>query len=185
MGSSGGSNITMTAGVGGVGTSTTGANGGNTTINAGNGGIGSATGGTGGNVILAAGTGGASGSAGAGGYISLQPAQTTSASEVLRATYNNVFTTNAPLTVNTAGFGLQIKSGSNCKIGKSTLSAGTVTVTNTAVTANSIIFLTSQSDGGTPGWLRVTAKTTNTSFVITSSNALDTSSVGWIIVEGI
>lgn len=184
-GSSGGSNITMTAGTGGIGTSTTGANGGNTTINAGNGGAGSSTGGTGGNIILAAGTGGNSTTPGSGGYISFQPASTTSTSEVLRVTATNVYTTNAPLTINTPGFGLQIKHGSNCKLGTSTLSAGSVTVANTAVTANSIIFLTVQASGGTMGFLSVGTKTVGTSFVINSSSSTDTSTVAWMIVEGI
>lgn len=87
--------------------------------------------------------------------------------------------------ISTIGKGLQVKTGTNAKIGTATLAAGTVTVANTSVTANSRIFLTSQSDGGTPGWLRITAKTASTSFVITSSSLLDTSTVAWLIVESI
>lgn len=87
--------------------------------------------------------------------------------------------------ISTIGKGLQVKTGTNAKIGTSVLVAGTVTVTNTSVTANSRIFLTSQSDGGSPGFLRITAKTAATSFVITSSNAADTSTVAWLIVESI
>ena len=63
-----------------------------------------------------------------------------------------------------------------------TLAAGTVTVPSTAVTASSNIFLTSQSDGGTPGFLRVSARTPGTSFTITSSNGADASEVAWIIL---
>jgi hypothetical protein len=85
----------------------------------------------------------------------------------------------------TIGKGLQVKTGSNAKIGTATLVGGTVTVANTSVTANSRIFLTSNTDGGTPGWLRVSAKTVGTSFVITSSSATDTSTVAWQIVESI
>ncbi len=87
--------------------------------------------------------------------------------------------------VSTIGKGLQVKTGTNAKIGTAVLVGGTVTVANTSVTANSRIFLTSNVDGGTPGFLRVSAKTVGTSFVITSSNPLDTSTVAWMIVESI
>lgn len=87
--------------------------------------------------------------------------------------------------ISTLGKGLQVKTGTNSKIGTVVLVAGAATVANTSVTANSRIFLTSQSDGGTPGFLRITTKTVGTSFVITSSNALDTSTVAWYIIESI
>lgn len=87
--------------------------------------------------------------------------------------------------ISTIGKGLQVKTGTNAKIGTAVLVAGTVTVANTSVTANSRIFLTSQTDGGTVGFLRITAKTAATSFVITSSSVLDTSTVAWMIVESI
>lgn len=87
--------------------------------------------------------------------------------------------------ISTIGKGLQVKTGANAKIGTSVLVAGTVTVSNTSVTANSRIFLTSNVDGGTPGSVRVSAKTNATSFVITSSNPLDTSTIAWMIVESI
>jgi hypothetical protein len=83
----------------------------------------------------------------------------------------------------TAGAGLSVKEGSNCKQGTATLVAGTVVVNNTSVTASSRIFLTSQADGGTPGFLRVSARTAATSFTITSSNAADTSTVAYEIFE--
>jgi len=93
----------------------------------------------------------------------------------------NVSTGN--LLISTLGKGLQIKTGTNSKLGTAVLAAGTVTVANTSVTANSQIFLTSQVNGGTPGFLRIGAKTAGTSFVITSSSGTDTSTVAWIIVE--
>jgi len=80
-------------------------------------------------------------------------------------------------------YGLQVKEGSNCKQGVATLVGGTVTVSNTSVTANSRIFLTAQSDGGTPGFLRVSARTAGTSFTITSSSGSDTSVVAYQIFE--
>lgn len=87
--------------------------------------------------------------------------------------------------ISTIGKGLQVKTGTNSKLGTAVLVGGTVTVANTSVTANSRIFLTSQTDGGTPGWLRVSAKVNATSFTITSSSATDTSTVAWHIVESI
>lgn len=87
--------------------------------------------------------------------------------------------------ISTIGKGLQVKTGAGAKIGTAVLAAGTVTVANTSVTANSRIFVTSNADGGTVGFLRVTARTAGTSFVITSSSPLDTSTVAWMIVESI
>ena len=92
-------------------------------------------------------------------------------------------TSDSDLIVGLAGKGLRVKEGTNAKMGTSALVAGTVTVANTSVTAVSRIFVTSQADGGTPGWLRVSARTAGTSFTITSSSASDTSTVAWMIVE--
>lgn len=83
----------------------------------------------------------------------------------------------------TIGSGLQVAEGSNAKQGTAVLSAGSVVVANTSVTANSRIFLTSQADGGTPGFLRVSARTAGTSFTITSSSGTDTSTVAYEIFE--
>lgn len=85
--------------------------------------------------------------------------------------------------INTAGKGLQVKEGSNAKMGLATLTAGSVVVSTTAVTANSRIFITEQATGGTPGFVRVSARTAGTSFTITSSSGTDTSTVAWMIVE--
>lgn len=91
---------------------------------------------------------------------------------------------NGNLTLATAGNKILIKEGSNATSGVSTLVGGTVVVSTTAVTANSRIQLTSQDDnGGTPGFLRVSARTASTSFTITSSNGADTSIVAWVIIE--
>jgi hypothetical protein len=85
--------------------------------------------------------------------------------------------------IGSAGKGLNIKEGTNARMGSAVLVGGTVTVSNTIVTANSRIMLTSQVDGGTVGFLRVSARTAATSFVITSSSATDTSTVAWLILE--
>jgi hypothetical protein len=87
--------------------------------------------------------------------------------------------------ISTIGQGLGIKTGVNSKIGTAVLVAGVVTVANTSVNANSRIIVTGQTDGGTPGALRVSAKIVGTSFTITSSSATDTSTVAWVILESI
>ena len=84
------------------------------------------------------------------------------------------------------GVPLTMKGGVNAKIGTAILSSGTVTVSTTAVDANSLIFLTNQVAGGiasTVGTLYVGTIVANTSFVINSSNATDASTVAWMIVE--
>lgn len=84
-----------------------------------------------------------------------------------------------------AGNGIYVKEGSNATSGVATLSAGTVTVATTKVTASSRIHLTVQSLGtvavATP--IAVTSRTAGTSFVISSSAITDTSVVAWLIVE--
>lgn len=95
----------------------------------------------------------------------------------------NVLATDDDFAVNVAGKGLKVKEGTNAKMGTAVLVAGTVTVSTTAVTANSRIFLTNQAAGGTPGFLRVGTKTAGTSFTIVSSSNTDTSTIAWFIVE--
>lgn len=87
------------------------------------------------------------------------------------------------LVAGTAGGGLAVKEGTNARSGTATLVGGTVTVANTSVTATTRIQVTSNADGGTPGWLRVSARTAGTSFTITSSSGTDTSTVAWFLVE--
>ena len=98
-------------------------------------------------------------------------------------TNNGIVDIGDDLKLTVVGKGLYVKEGSNATMGTATLTAGSVTVNTTKVTANSRIQLTSQSDGGTPGFLRVSARSAGTSFTITSSNGADTSTVAWIIVE--
>ncbi len=89
------------------------------------------------------------------------------------------------LAIQQSGAGLSIKEGSNCKQGTATLSGGTVTVSTTAVTASSRIWLTVQSLGtvAVPKAVGVTTVTASTSFVITSADATDTSVIAWQITE--
>jgi hypothetical protein len=91
---------------------------------------------------------------------------------------------NGNLALQTIGSKLIIAAGTNASIGIVTLTAGTVTVNNTLVTNNSIILLTIQ--GGTLtniGSHYISARVANTSFTITSTNILDSSNVGWLIIE--
>lgn len=81
------------------------------------------------------------------------------------------------------GQGLLVAEGANLTMGASVLVGGTVVVSTTKVTANSRVFLTCQTPGGTPGFLRVSARTAGTSFTILSSSGTDTSTVGWLLVE--
>lgn len=96
---------------------------------------------------------------------------------------NTTLTGNAIISV--AGKGLQVKEGSNARMGTATLVAGTVTVNNTSVTANTRIFLTIQSLGtvAVAKAIAVTARTASTSFTITSADATDTSVIAWLLIE--
>lgn len=69
------------------------------------------------------------------------------------------------------------------KTGTAVLVAGTVTVADALITANSVIRVASKTAGGTPGALFVSAKVAATSFTITSTNAADTSTVQYDIVS--
>lgn len=104
----------------------------------------------------------------------------------LTATAGNITATNGNLVLGTAGNKLSIATGANASIGTSAaMVAGTVTVATTAVTASSRIFLTVNTPGGTQGVLSAPTASivAGTSFVINSSNAADTSTVNWWIVN--
>ena len=82
--------------------------------------------------------------------------------------------------------GLNVGTGTNIaqiKHGRAVLVGGTVTVADASVTANSRIFVCGAIDGGTPGWLRVSARSAGVSFTVTSSSGTDTSSVDWLIIN--
>ena len=80
---------------------------------------------------------------------------------------------------------LKVASGVNAKLGTAALSAGTVTVANTSITAASLILLTTQIPGGTGtvGAVYVSATAPGASFTIKSTSATDTSTVGYLIAE--
>ena len=69
--------------------------------------------------------------------------------------------------------------------GKVSLYQGGAVVSNTMVASDSLILLTSQADGGTPGFLRITSIVPGTSFTIMSSSNTDSSTVAWFMIEGL
>ena len=174
--------ISGTGGAASGGTTNVGGVGGTTIVAGGLGGVGD-VGANGGDIQIRGGQGASAGTPGTGGNIIFQTAATTSLSTRFTIDPNGIGTYAGDFKLSTAGKKFFVTEGSNAAMGTSALSAGSVTVSTTAVTANSRIFVTSQADGGTPGWLRITAKTAGTSFVITSSNASDTSTVAWIIID--
>jgi len=88
------------------------------------------------------------------------------------------------LSLTTAGNKLKIATGTNASAGTTAaMTAGTITVNTTAALTASIIILTAQTTGGTAGALRVSSRVNATSFTITSTSALDTSTVGYLIIN--
>lgn len=75
-----------------------------------------------------------------------------------------------------------ISTGAAATAGTATLVAGTVTVNTTAMTTTAILNYNRKTAGGTIGNLTYT-QVDNTSFTITSDNALDTSVIVWNIIE--
>jgi len=100
------------------------------------------------------------------------------------------FLWNGDIAAATVGKGFQVKEGSNAKMGTVALVNGTATVSTTAVTASSRIFLTRQTGSGTTrGILGLGTVTASTSFVIRSEDLSgnlssdDDSTVAWILIE--
>ena len=91
-------------------------------------------------------------------------------------TYGNV-------DISVAGKGLKVREGANSRMGTSTLVAGTVTVSNTSMTANTRVFITPTAAGTLNGRLRVSVKSAGASFTVVSSDAGDTASFDWLLVE--
>jgi hypothetical protein len=87
------------------------------------------------------------------------------------------------LIISVVGKGVQIKSGSNARGGNATLVGGTVTVSNTSVTANTLVILTRKTAGGTIGTAITYTLSAGVSFTINSDNPLDTSTFTYYLVE--
>lgn len=71
---------------------------------------------------------------------------------------------------------------SNCGI--ATLSSGTVIVNVPKIDSETLVVLTPQDVGTLNGIVRVSAKVTDTSFTITSSDSGDTAKIGWVLFFG-
>lgn len=84
--------------------------------------------------------------------------------------------------IGTAGKGFEIAEGSNARMGVATLVAGSATVANTSVTANTRIFYSRQAAGGVTGNLSC-SKSAGVSFTLSSSSVLDTSTIAWELKE--
>lgn len=82
-----------------------------------------------------------------------------------------------------SGSKIVLAAGTNSGAGvAAAMTAGSVTVSNTGVTANSIILLSVLTPGGTQGTLSYSV-TAGASFTIHSSSSSDTSTVAWVIVN--
>jgi hypothetical protein len=97
---------------------------------------------------------------------------------------NDVFNVNSTNVQIGAGYKLSIGTGSNASVGTGTLSSGTVTISTTAVTSSSLIFLTDTTNSLTNlGTLTASSISAGVSFTVKSSNALDTSTFNWFIIN--
>jgi hypothetical protein len=104
----------------------------------------------------------------------------------LTATLGDITATNGNLVLGTAGNKIEITTGANASIGTSlAMTAGTITIATTAVTASSIIIVSYNTIAGTPGSISapVASIVAGTSFDIVSSSNTDTSTVNWWIVN--
>lgn len=82
-----------------------------------------------------------------------------------------------------AGVPFSVASGSNQRAGNATLVAGTITVSNTTVTANTVVMLTRKTSGGTIGTAINYTLSAGVSFTITSDSVIDTSTFSYFLIE--
>ena len=89
------------------------------------------------------------------------------------------------LKLGTAGNQLFIKEGSNASMGRASLAAGTVVVSNTLASTTMEVFMTHRgvSNAAHVGTLSVDTIVAGTSFVINSTNAADDSDISWLLIE--
>lgn len=106
-----------------------------------------------------------------------------SLAESFRAKANGDAVSQGNLIAAVAGKGLQLQSGSGARAGNATLVGGSATVTNTTVTANTLVLLTRKATGGTIGMAVTYSVSAGVSFTISSDNVLDTSTYSYMLVE--
>lgn len=118
------------------------------------------------------------------GLLAWGPGNSGQDTNLYRAT-TSLLQTDSTFSIASPGAGLRLAEGVNAKMGIATANGSTaVTVSTTAATANSRIFLSAQNpNAGTPGALFVSAITAGTSFAFKSSSATDASTVAWLIVD--
>lgn len=87
------------------------------------------------------------------------------------------------LDVSQVGQGLKVAEGTNAKQGTATLVAGTVTIANTSVTANSRIFVGYATPSANASACYCSSITAGTGFTVKSVNGADTSKVAFQIFE--
>ena len=119
------------------------------------------------------------------GNISTTAGSITSAT-TLTATLGAITATNGNLVLGTTGNKLVIHAttAASDSIGTSVaMTAGAVVISTTAVTASSIIFLTMNTPGGTPGYLSYGSINPGVGFRINSTSATDTSTVNYLIIN--
>lgn len=80
------------------------------------------------------------------------------------------------------GAAIQIQHGTNQRAGNAVLVAGTVTVANTSVTANTVAIPVCKTPGGTQGFLSYSLDP-GVGFTINSSSGSDTSTVSYLLIE--
>lgn len=105
----------------------------------------------------------------------------------MTATLGNITATNGNVVMNTAGNGIQVKTGANARIGLgAVLSGGTLAVANTSVTANTVIIpvVTTLGTVAAAQALHVT-KNAGVGFTVTSADVTDTSTFDWYMIESI
>lgn len=109
------------------------------------------------------------------------------ATTTVTATLGDITATNGDLVLNTAGNGVQVKTGANARAGVgAVLVAGTLDVANTSVTANTIIIpvVTALGTVAAPQALLIT-KDPGVKFTVTSADGTDTSTFDWYMVEAL
>lgn len=127
---------------------------------------------------------------GAGGSVILSTAAAGSTGTALNALTDRtvvdstgLMTHHGDIKLDTLGKTLFVKEGSNAKMGTVVLNGLTpVTVSTTAVTANSRIFLTIQAPVN-PGAVYVNSISAGSSFTVDSTSATDGSTLAWLIIE--
>ena len=78
--------------------------------------------------------------------------------------------------------GAQLSAIPNIVYGTATLAGGTVTVADSAITANSVPIVSRLSPSGTLGQLSVPTITPGSGFVISSSSASENSTVAYLVL---